>query len=80
MIESGIKCLASAVMLQATKDYFAYGANEAKRKTILKELRSNWMIFLTDSVSLVIAERLEKHPEEIKERLKHAKRSIKGGM
>jgi hypothetical protein len=77
MTTTGMKCLASAVMLQATKDYFAYSATDEKRKAILKELRSNWMYMLTDGVSIVVAERLEKHPKEIKERLKKAKRSIK---
>jgi hypothetical protein len=74
MTNSGVKCLAAAVVLQATKDYFSRQTTDEKRKVILKQLRSDWMEVFTDGTSIVVAERLEKYPEEIKSRLKAQKK------
>ena len=72
MTEHSIKQLAAAVTLQAVKDYFK--GSTAKKQLILKDLRSKWMLTLTDGTSANVAEQLEKHPEEIRERLRrHAK-------
>jgi hypothetical protein len=66
-----IKNLAAATMLQAAKDYFHWKATPEKRAVILKDLRSEWMDFFTDGMSIAVADKLEKHPEEIKARLKN---------
>lgn len=71
MNEQGIRNLTSAITLQAVKDYFH--STDGGKKFILKELRSPWMQMLTDGQSEVIAEQLEKHPEEIRERLRKHK-------
>lgn len=63
----GIKNLGAAMLLNATKDYCR--ANEGNQKKIIKELRSGWCDLLTDGRSLIIAEKLLTHSEEIKERL-----------
>jgi broad-specificity NMP kinase len=68
MNDADVKNLASAITLQAVKDYFQ--SAEKGKKTILKDLRSPWMIMLTNDASVVVAEQLEKHPEEIRERLR----------
>ena len=67
MNEQSIKALATAVIWQAVKDFFR--VSEKKQAVILKDLRSDWMDMFTDGVSVVIAEQLEKHPDEIKARL-----------
>jgi hypothetical protein len=59
--------LGFAVAKRAVKDYFK--VNPAKQKVILKELRSDWMMLLTDGASESFAEQLVLHPKEIKERL-----------
>ena len=71
---SAIKELAAEVLLQAAKDYFfgeKYNANdEDRQKTILKELHSDWLVFLTDGMSVVVAEQIELRPDEIRFRLR----------
>ena len=76
MSNKGHKQLAAAITLQAVKD-FVEGYSRRKgfplskqQETILKELRSPYMEFITDGFSLVVAEQLEKHPDEIAERFR----------
>lgn len=57
--------LAMAVTLQAAREYC-----NTKRDSILKELRSTWMDIITDGTSVIVAEQLELHPEEIRARLR----------
>ena len=65
-MRDNIRNLAAAVMLQAVRDYFDWDATPEKRAVILKDLRSSWMRFLTDNMSVVVAEQLEKNPDEIR--------------
>lgn len=69
MTEYAIRQLAAAVELQAVKDYFNKKSTPEKRRVILKDLRSCWIQELTNGNSLVIAERLEFHSDEIKARI-----------
>lgn len=67
-----INDLAAAVLLQAARDY----CNGSKRDkiSILKDLNSPWMDFLTQGRAKIVARELELHADEIKERLRrHAK-------
>lgn len=66
-MEQNIRNLASAVLLQAAKDYCA--GDEKERAKISEELRSEWMQELTQGISLVVAEQLEKNWEAIAPRL-----------
>ena len=68
MSDFAIRQLAAAVTLQAVKDFFH--SSTAKKKIILKDLRSAWMRNLTNGTSANVAEQLEKHPEEIRERVR----------
>lgn len=70
MTDTNIRNLAAAITLQAVKDYFDENVTDAKRKVILKDLRSAHMDFITNGMSIIVAEQLEKHPEEIAERLR----------
>lgn len=70
MTNADARNIACAITMQAVKDYFATGVTEKKKKTILIELRSEWMNFITDGMSLIVAEQLELHPEEIRERVR----------
>lgn len=63
-----IKQLAAAIMLQAAKDYF--NTSENGKKVIINDLRSEWMLFLTDGQSEIISEKLLSDPEGIKTRIK----------
>jgi hypothetical protein len=69
MTDESVRRLAAAVTLQAVRDYFKT-TSDKKRNTILKDLRSPWMDWLTNGTSVNVAEQLEKHPAEIKERLR----------
>ena len=72
MNDHAIRQLACAVTLQAVQDYF--NSASEKKQLILKDLRSSWMNSFTNGTSIVVAEQLEKHPEEIRERLRrHSK-------
>lgn len=70
MMSKNYKNLVAAIMLQATRDYFHKKTTPEKRQRILKDLRSKWMRDLTDGTSVNIAEQLEKHPKEIRSRLR----------
>lgn len=70
MNNGNIKDLTSAITLQAVRDYFAKGVTSEERQKILYELRSTWMRFITNGNSVIVAEQLELHPEEIAERLR----------
>ena len=69
MTTNGIKSLAAATILQAMKDYVRKYTSEAKKRAILTDLRSEWMDFFTDGMSIIAAEQLEKHPKEIAKRI-----------
>ena len=66
-----IRSLAAAVMMQAVNDYFKY-PNE--QKLILHDLRSEWMQYLSNGISLTVAEQLEKNPKRIRARLRKYKK------
>jgi hypothetical protein len=67
-VEQDIKNLASAVLLQAAKDY--YETDKTGKKAILKDLNSEWMYFLTDGMSKIVAEELKTNERAIGIRLK----------
>lgn len=68
MNETGIRNLACAIIMQAVRDYLQSASN--KKALILKDLRSPYMDMLSNGMSVVVAEQLEKHPEEIRARLR----------
>ena len=70
MSDANVRNLACAITMQAVKDYFESGVTPKKKQTILRELRAPWMDFITKGLSVVVAEQLEKHPKEIKARIK----------
>lgn len=65
--ELAIKSLTASIIMQAVKDFFNY---PHQKYTVLRELRSEWMEYITDGLSVTVADELEKHPEEIAERMK----------
>ena len=67
MNDANIRQLACAILMQAVRDYFRSSA--AKKAIILADLRSDYMDTITKGLSLTVAEQLELHPEEIRERL-----------
>ena len=79
MTDYAIRQLASAIILQAVRDYFIKKEYKTvkkteemfdkKRKEIIKDLRSAYMDMLSNGQSVIVAEQLEKHPEEIAVRL-----------
>ena len=79
MTDYAIRQLASAIILQAVRDYFIKKEYKTvkkteemfdkKRKEIIKDLRSAYMDMLSNGQSIIVAEKLEKHPEEIAVRL-----------
>lgn len=70
MTQYHIRSLAAATVMQAVQDYFEF-PNE--RKLILHDLRSEWMQYLTNGISLNVAEQLELHPKQIRARLRKYK-------
>lgn len=70
MNDQSIRNLAAAIILQAVKDYLAADGVPSKQSVILKDLRSARMDFITGGSSVIVAERLETHPEEIADRLR----------
>lgn len=79
MTDYAIRQLACAITMQAVRDYFIKKEYKTvkkteemfdkKRKEIIKDLRSAYMDMLSNGQSVLVAEQLEKHPEEIAVRL-----------
>lgn len=67
MYEQNIRELACATLLVAIKDFFK---GVETRHKILKDLRSEWMDYLTDGLSIKLAHELETNPEQIRTRYK----------
>ena len=70
MSDIAISNLAAAITLQSVKDFVS--GTEKERNTILDDLRSQRMQFITRGKSLIVADQLEKHPAEIAARLRSA--------
>jgi hypothetical protein len=66
MTDASVKRLSNGVLLDSTIEYI--GATEKRREEILHELRSDWLCFLTNGISVRIARQLENNFEEIKKR------------
>lgn len=62
-----IKDLGGAVVLQAVRDYFDYPDYQ---QVILKDLNGDWMDLLSGGTAKIVAEKLKKNPEEIREIIK----------
>lgn len=68
-IFDGYKQLGCAVAIQAAKDYEK--ANPAKRRTILKDLRSDYMDAITGGLSIHLADALQKNCADVLARIKN---------
>lgn len=87
MTDKNIHDLACAIVLQAVRDYFVKDKYKSKEKTeemfakkqrrILKDLRSEYMNFISGGLSVVAAEKLERNPKEIRARLRKYDKRIK---
>jgi hypothetical protein len=72
-MEQELKNLTCAIVMQAVKDYFSYNGKPNKQREVLNDLRSKYMDFITNGMSVIVAEQLELHPNEIAARLKQYK-------
>jgi hypothetical protein len=68
MNDYGTKRLASAIIMQAVRDFFK--GNKGERKVILRDLCSSYMDLITDGMSVVVAEKLAKNPKSIRAKLR----------
>lgn len=66
-MEKNLQKLATATLYQAVRDYIV--ATKAQKAKIIKELHSDWMLFLTNDMSAVVADKLLKDPDGIKSRM-----------
>ena len=74
-----LRTLGVAMVRQAMKDYFGINCaypSKTQKRAILKELRSDWDDFLTDGLSVMVADQLEKNPKEIKKRFMNAEEEL----
>lgn len=62
-MDKSLKALGTAVVLQAVRDYMV--SSPQRQKVIIKDLKSEWVDFLTDGMSVVAAEQLLNNPEKI---------------
>jgi hypothetical protein len=72
MTEQNYKHLGCAVTIRAMVDFFKEDdrQNEGAKKKILKELRSDWVDWLSFGLSTKLANELETNPEEVRKRCK----------
>ena len=66
----GYKELICAVMRETVREYFHRSTTDKKRVAIIKELKSPWCEFITNGLSIYLAEQLVKNPEAINERFR----------
>lgn len=64
--------LVASILLQGVRDYCRTD-NEPERQAILKDLRSAHMDFISDGMSVITAEQLEKNCDAIKVRISNEK-------
>ena len=69
-IMQGIKNLGARTCLEAAKEYCENRTTPAKKKLIIKDLKGQWMDFLTNGLSKTVADELLKNEKEIAVRLK----------
>ena len=67
-MEENYRNLACATLLQAIKDFFR--GTESQKKAILKDLRSDWMDWFTQGLSLELEKELKTNPEQVRARYK----------
>lgn len=67
-VDQAHKQLGYAVVLQAIKDYFDPKFKKKKIK-IIQELCSDWMIFISDGLSEIAAQKLLSDPKAIENRI-----------
>lgn len=60
--------LVMTIIYRAAEDY-CFTVSDKKKQAILKDLRSPCMNDISNGMSILVAEQLELHPEEIAERL-----------
>lgn len=76
MINDAYKNLGCAVVLSLAKWFFENGTSKSRKQTIIKDLKSDYMVAFSDGWSLVVAEQLKKNPKEIAMRLKKYKEEM----
>ena len=54
------KNLGCAIAIQAAKDYASVDATPQKRGVIIRQLRSDWMNFITDGKASMLADALKR--------------------
>lgn len=67
-IIQGIKELGARTCLEAAREYCA--TTPAKKRAIIKDLKGEWMDFLTNGLSKTVADELLRNEKEIAVRLK----------
>lgn len=69
--------LGCAIVLQAVKDYCKRNASNARKGEIMKNLKSDYLIQLSDGLSLVAAQELKKDLKGVAKRLNKYKKGLK---
>lgn len=69
MISKGIQALASATLIQAAKEYCDEHTSLEEKRVILKDLKGEWMDFLTNGTAKNVAEELQRNEKGVKERI-----------
>lgn len=57
--------LGYSIAIQAAKDYLHSNSPNEKRR-IIKDLKSEWMKFITNDISVLLAEKLKSVPDEVR--------------
>ena len=70
------KHLGCAVTVRAVKDFFRAKTDE-KKQEIIKDLRSEWMEWLTEGLAEQVADKLESDPDGVKCRFKQMEKQLK---
>lgn len=69
-MEENYKALGCAVITQAIKDYFNKETDKEEKKEIIRDLKSPWMDYLTNGLSLMAAQQLKENPGAICRKLR----------
>lgn len=69
-IINAYRSLGKAIVYEAIKEFAEEKNNPSMQRKILKDLRSPYMDFVSEGMSVIVAEKLETNPDEICDRVR----------
>jgi hypothetical protein len=76
MFQKGYKQLGMAITYEAIEEFIEDNGHPRKQAAIIKQLKTPYMDFISNGLSVILAEKLETNPTEVCERVKKLKEAV----